>query len=887
MLKPKLIEDSFPLNGVHVMGRAGQQPPGTCSDCLNVLPVDSVSGGGRLRGGSRPGVSKFNASAVNGTNPIQNINHIVATPQRSSPNPTEVLYSTTSGNRDWYGRNLDLTASWTENDLGSRGMQLCVKDWQNRYFTIDGGAVAATAYARMWTGTGGSLAQQWETAILHTAGGSIYDCQYDPVRDRLIVCSNSYAGKNLRSLDAATGAEVWGIETNTGGSPRQIAIDSAGNIWLAQAGATKTVLKVNGADGSAMAYADAGTAYPMFGIDIKVSGGVTYVLASSSKAGTRFGVTDKNLYCWSVSGSTLTLEWSTLVDCGTTYSYLVDCMWHPGDGHAVALGQYDAGTAKVLWKINSDTQVEMDSVNLGKGYSDGVAGRALDIIADASSSDYLIFAAVPRNNTWTGAGGNAQLFQVTDASSVLSITATGDPDGTNAFGGRLSVSQGDPPPPTGRVDAITFVSAGEVFVLRDGTLAQPTGGDLPMANAAIDPNIAIMSQAAFGVVYFLDGLDYMKYSLEYDSGDDSVSVWAPTAGSMPDRATMIALYRGRIVLSGVGADPHNWFMSKAGDPLDWDYADTTATAAVAGNNSEAGKIGDVVTCLMPYGDDMMIVAGDHTLWVMRGDPAAGSVIDNISMKTGIVGRFAAAYDPAGTLYFLGAGHIWRMQAGGAPESLSVGRIDSVISGWDLSAYDAMFAWDVIRQGLHVFLRPSSQPASGAEPTHLFWDQRTDSFWFMSYPYNIGPSFPYPYDSDLLDDRALILGGWDSYLRELDSAATMDDGSLISSYVDIGPIVVGDSLNSKLTMLRTLLASGSSNVNVSVYAGETAEAVMAATVPVYTEQQVAGANAPIYRRVNANAIKVRIAGLSEIAGPWSVEGINAMMAISGRRRTGRL
>ncbi|KKL74311.1 hypothetical protein LCGC14_2066130, partial [marine sediment metagenome] len=87
--------------------------------------------------------------------------------------------------------------------------------------------------------------------------------------------------------------------------------------------------------------------------------------------------------------------------------------------------------------------------------------------------------------------------------------------------------------------------------------------------------------------------------------------WTPfgadsSFGTMPSSAYLVALYRGRLVLSGHPNYPHMWYMSKVGNPFNWLYAASTRLTAVAGNNIDAGEIGDIVRALIPYGDDFLI-----------------------------------------------------------------------------------------------------------------------------------------------------------------------------------------------------------------------------------------------------------------------------------------
>src|SRR5690606_29851668 len=132
-------------------------------------------------------------------------------------------------------------------------------------------------------------------------------------------------------------------------------------------------------------------------------------------------------------------------------------------------------------------------------------------------------------------------------------------------------------------------------------------------------------------------------------------------------------YRGRIVMAGLKEEPHNWFMSKAGDPFNWDYSPPSPSPlqAVAGNNSNVGEVGDLISAIAPFQDDVMFMAGITSLWIMRGDPMLGGSIDNISRKVGIVGPDAWTTDAEGNMYFMAQTGLYRIAYGGTtPEPLS-------------------------------------------------------------------------------------------------------------------------------------------------------------------------------------------------------------------------
>src|SRR5262249_26865517 len=144
-----------------------------------------------------------------------------------------------------------------------------------------------------------------------------------------------------------------------------------------------------------------------------------------------------------------------------------------------------------------------------------------------------------------------------------------------------------------------------------------TNGTSALSSAAT----VIRSTVLNSRMYFLDGVNW-KY---YDANTNSMLAWTATAGALPTDAggnypRLICTWRGRLVLSGLKQDPHNFFMSAVSNGHDFDYSplSVTPTQAVAGNLSSLGLIGDVITSLVPYSDDVLIVGGDHTIWMIQG-----------------------------------------------------------------------------------------------------------------------------------------------------------------------------------------------------------------------------------------------------------------------------
>ena len=407
------------------------------------------------------------------------------------------------------------------------------------------------------------------------------------------------------------------------------------------------------------------------------------------------------------------------------------------------------------------------------------------------------------------------------------------------------------------------VAGGDVKKYTSGAITAATNG-----TGALDSNApVIFSAPLFGVLYFADGVNEKQWT----ASTNTVATWAESAGTMPingsDHPRLIELWRSRIVLSGLKGDGHNWFMSKAGDGTDWDYApaSTTETDAVAGNNSQAGKIGEVVNCMIPYSDDLLIFGCDSSIWFMTGDPAAGGRIDNVSTVTGMAFGRPYTRDPAGRVYFMGSrGGIYSMSPGEPPKEVSGKRIDKRFREIDFSNTSIRMAYDHAVQGIWCFLTP----LDGGATVHYFYDLRTDSFWPLSFANaSHNPSAVHVFDGDTAADRVMIVGGMDGYLRNFSSSAKSDDGSAISSYAYIGPIKARSQAATILREVRAVVDCDAT-VDVDVFGGDSVQSAYDSTA-AHSYQIVDGRNRTSRHRVRGHAfyIKIRNDRLDET---WALE-----------------
>lgn len=339
------------------------------------------------------------------------------------------------------------------------------------------------------------------------------------------------------------------------------------------------------------------------------------------------------------------------------------------------------------------------------------------------------------------------------------------------------------------------------------------------------------SAELFGVLYFVDGESVKKYT----ASSTTVATWTPSAGSLPGsgstRARLICTWRSRIVLSGLSSDPHNWFMSKVGDALDWDYGATTSeTMAVAGNNSTAGKCADIINTLIPFNDDLLIFGGDHTIWQMTNDPMAGGRIDRISDGIGMAFGQSWCKSPDGIIYFFGSrGGVYALAPNNLPKLLS-GPVNDTLRDVDLETHVIKMAYDEECESVMVYITP----VAGGTATNYCYDTRQAAWWRDSWvDDDLNVTATHVFDGDDPNDRKVLIGCLDGRIRYIDTSTSWDDETLtheIDSYVWFGPYMAKSlsAIRSKETRLYFANNTTDSAVSVGVYASDTAENTYAST-----------------------------------------------------------
>lgn len=400
----------------------------------------------------------------------------------------------------------------------------------------------------------------------------------------------------------------------------------------------------------------------------------------------------------------------------------------------------------------------------------------------------------------------------------------------------------------------------------------------------------IQSTSLFGNMFWVDG----KVAKTYSDKTDVVTDFIATAGEVPERCKLISTYRGRLVMARPADDGSDWFMSKIGDPFNWDFGNAIVTqsvrSAVVGSSSDAGKVQDIINGLIPWNDDLFFFMGDHTIWRLTGDPlSASGEIDNVSQTIGMAFGASWARDPNGILYFFSTeGGVYRMPPTGLPERISVQWIERRLSDVDLTARNARLQWDYRREGLQIFLTARTGTSTAAQE-HYFWEQKTGSWWPEDRAATAGSAPTRPHeprsvmslDGDSPDDRRFLIGCEDGYVRFVDEDQRDDDGTAINSTVLLGPFTAkGFERQIRMISMRVTLASNEGGCNWKLYATDEAGVLG----PVRSQGRFEPGRSPqiLGARIQAEYFYIELQDFT-VSQHWAFESGNMRLARAGRRR----
>lgn len=449
------------------------------------------------------------------------------------------------------------------------------------------------------------------------------------------------------------------------------------------------------------------------------------------------------------------------------------------------------------------------------------------------------------------------------------------------------------PPPTSSIDYVIAYAGNQVWSgPLNGTLERVgESGGLPgpeiEAIVMVDPNDA---QAK---AWAVDG----TRSIIVDLSNDTLPSWSSRvltqgAGVLPQGCALAAVFSGRAVLARQVANASIWYMSRVANPLDWDFgAEPLATSAIAGTDPAVGVPADAITALAPFGEDYLIFGCQSSIWAMIGDPGYGGRLFALTRETGMVGPRAWTFDGTGRLYFLGQGGAWVMNSPTSrPENISGRRLIGVLDRLDVFNTHVELAYDAFRGEVHWFLTPKD----GSAGTHAVYTVADEAWWLDSYPANIGPWAAAGSRGDVSQDRRVLMGGNDGYVRRHDDDALLDDGAGITARIDFAPIEFGGGMiESFATELQPFALAGGGPADWSWHVAPSPDEVAALPGSPPAPPAASGTlfssgggyQRPIGLRVCGGAHKLRLSVTTDeqTTASFAIERMLAVIEPAGRRR----
>lgn len=374
----------------------------------------------------------------------------------------------------------------------------------------------------------------------------------------------------------------------------------------------------------------------------------------------------------------------------------------------------------------------------------------------------------------------------------------------------------------------------------------------------------------FGRVFVTDGSSVCHV---WDPKAGTYGFWrARSGGQPPKRPLLLEAYRNRI-FAGPLADERNVLVaSAAGDPFDWDFAPRgnspeTLAAWHSRLSETTADFPDNVTCLKARENDILVVGGERSIFVLRGDPMQGGQFDLAVRGVGIAFGRAGTFTPDGTFWFISdQGELRRMM----PDALAAraNTIPPLVSGEIATRLAAAIDFSVCRPELHYdprdrrlhILLVKHSAADTSLLTHFAYELDTKAFTEVTYATNaVQPSAMMVVSGVSAEKRTIWLGGHDGVVAKFDPEANGDRGEVIDASMVV-PLVPNENRGERWAFENFgLLFTKDSGSKIRMEMLETNNPDDWGTaVPLWDGFLGAGRNTPS-PRVSGNWVGMRIRG----------------------------
>ncbi len=796
-----LTELPFPIEGVDDTRAYLRQRNGTCVDAQNVRAFDPETD--RAQGAARAGLTRYNDDAIVGEGvPIQEICHVVANEVPGPPTTVgDFIYARASGSAFGKGDGATGSSVWTVTGTASFAFACCCFDEAGYVYVAQVNTTTGAVRIQKIKSSDAAVSWTQSTSITVNTGSLRNICGMVIINESLYVALKKTSGtitNTITKMNASTGAVTVAQWYNNVSSATLVFSTSAvnclgklGNLLGIECVATAAlqcfkiidVTKLTGTVPTATAVKS--TAYNGTAANNRsrvVSDNINYFYTIAS---TTTGIVKKISSGGVVQWSSTVFDSAGIQGLAYDFStgYLVGVTTTSPSARRINLSTAASAATADPGSVTAWHYIDSDNQGYFTLWRNSVASN--DVMQMNSTMTTVWGPSTLANTTHSGAAvDKGQLVQVLP-SGIRAVRLLAWAGGTCKLVTRTAVSSVT----TGNVHSH---GAKQIFTAQQGVN-----------------------------LYVVDGSVYYYYK----SSNNTMTAWTASAGSMPTddqtgKARLICNWLDRICLAGFPRDPRIIYLSKVADPSNWNTAPATTTS----DQAFAINSKDLVNCLVPYGDDTLIVGGDHTIHQFTGDPGIGGQFDLLSENVGMAWGQPFAIDPQQQIYFYSSrGGVYKMQPGTTPVLVSQ-KIKRRITGIDLSVHSVSMAWDVEAEGLGVWITPHDETKDGI---NFFFEQRTEAWWPDFYANKKHcVTAAHTFDGDDPNDRVILLGNRDGRIRFVDITSDKDDNEPIQSYVVLGPIKTAILDDVMVVDMQATLADASGTVSYDVYMGETPEAALA-------------------------------------------------------------
>lgn len=202
-----------------------------------------------------------------------------------------------------------------------------------------------------------------------------------------------------------------------------------------------------------------------------------------------------------------------------------------------------------------------------------------------------------------------------------------------------------------------------------------------------------------------------------------------TEGTAPTDCRVAASWQGAIWLAGASANPHILFGSRTGDITDWDYFVDDEGGAFATTGDNEGLLGGPIVALIPQTADAMIVGCEDGMFIMRGHPRRGGILEVLSSTIGPLGQGAWCKLPDDTLFIMTKAGIVTLESSSTatPTEVSQQRLPADLRSliYDSSNPVVNLSYDTRYRMVHINVR-------GAQEQAWYYDIENGGFYEQEY-----------------------------------------------------------------------------------------------------------------------------------------------------------